>query len=110
MAIINRIEALKDLIQEAVTKGATTVEQIHLSIADLPFSVLEQRGLLNEEGQQLRDLSQRSIGSIYDTIRKINQEIGDLASGIIESMEDHADARHNIERAEAIQKQAKSDS
>lgn len=109
MAIINRIEALKDLIQEAVAKGATTVEQIHLSIADLPFSVLEQRGLLNEDGQQLRDLSQRSIGNIYDTIRKINQEIGDLASGLIESVEDHADAQHNISRAEAVKDETKPD-
>jgi len=102
MAIINRIEAIKDLIQDAVAKGANTVEKIHLTIADLPFSVLEERGLLGEEGQQLRNLSQRSIGSVYDAIRKINQEVGDLASGLIESVEDHADAQRNIDRAEAV--------
>lgn len=107
MTLITRIEALKDLIQEAVDKGAKTVEQIHLSIADLPFSVLEQRGLLNEDGQELRDASQRTIGSIYETIRKVNQEIGDLATNLIESVENHSDAQRNITRAGEIAKELK---
>lgn len=91
-----RIEAVKDLIQEAVDKGATSVEQIHRMIAALPLTVLEKRGLLAEEGREAGNLVDTSIGAVYDVIRRINHEVGDLASGIIEALENHADAQENL--------------
>ena len=96
---IARIEAVKDLIQEAVDKGATSVEQIHRTIADLPLAALEQRGLLGEEGKSARTLVDSSIGAVYETIRAINREVGELASGLFESLENHADAQKNIHGA-----------
>ncbi len=98
MAILTRIEALKDLIQEAVDKGATTVEQIHQTIAAMPLEALEKRGLLDEQAAKVREAQATTIGSVYDAIRRVNKEVGDLASGIIESLEDHADAQKNIGR------------
>ena len=93
---IARIEAVKDLVQEAVDKGATSVEQIHRTIADLPLAVLEERGLLPEEGQEARKLVDASIGAVYETIRAVNREVGEFASGIFEALENHADARANL--------------
>ena len=93
---IARIEAVKDLIQEAVDKGATSVEQIHRTIADLPLSALEQRGLLGEEGKSARKLVDSSIGAVYETIRAVNREVGDLASDLFEALENHAEAQANI--------------
>lgn len=93
---IARIEVVKDLIQEAVDAGATSVEQIHRTIADLPLGVLEQRGLLGEEGHSARRLIDSSIGAVYDTIRAINREVGNLASGVFEALENHADAQANL--------------
>jgi len=90
---IARIEAVKDLIQEAVDKGATSVEQIHRTIADLPLSALEQRGLLGETGKSLVD---SSIGAVYETIRAVNREAGELASGLFEALENHAEAQAHI--------------
>jgi hypothetical protein len=54
MKSLQRLELLKDLIQEAVDRGATSVEQIHQSIADLPFEVLERLGLLDPPPHQPR--------------------------------------------------------
>src|SRR6185295_5691483 len=96
-----RIEAVKDLIQEAVDKGATSVEQIHRAIADLPLSALEQRGLLGDEGKSARKLIDSSIGAVYDTIRLINREVGELASGVFEAIENHADAQANLDDTKA---------
>ena len=96
---IARIEAVKDLIQEAVDKGATSVEQIHRTIADLPLSALEQRGLLGEEGKSARKLVDSSIGAVYETIRAVNREVGELASGLFEALENHADAQAHIRGA-----------
>lgn len=96
MAILTRLEALKDLIQEAVDKGATTVEQIHQSIAAMPLEALEKRGLLDETAASLKEKQAATIGAVYDAIRRVNKEVGDLASGLIESLEDHNAAQRNI--------------
>ena len=96
MTFLTRIEALKDLVQEAVDKGATTVEQIHQTIAAMPLDALEKRGLLDEKAASLRETHAATIGSVYDAIRRVNQEIGDLASGLIETVEDQIAAQRNI--------------
>lgn len=100
MSTLLRIEAVKDLVQEAVDQGATTVEQIHKVIADLPFVVLEQRGLLDDTGTALRDTNQRTIGSVYDAIRRINREIGEFASHLFEAVDDQVTVQRTLsERA-----------
>lgn len=96
MAFLTRVEAVKDLIQEAIAKGATTVEQIHQTIAAMPLDALEQRGLLNEQAASLREAHAASIGAVYETIRRVNKEVGDLASGLIETLEDQIAAQKNI--------------
>lgn len=96
MAILTRLEALKDLVQEAIDKGATTVEQIHLTIAAMPLEALEKRGLLEDQVTGIKEKQAETIGSVYNAIRRVNKEVGDLASGLIESLEDHNDAQKNI--------------
>ena len=93
---IARIEAVKDLIQEAVDKGATSGEQIHRTIAGLPLEVLEKRGLLGDEAKSARKLVDTSIGAVYEAIRTVNREVGELASGLFEAIENHEEAQANI--------------
>ncbi len=88
MEKLQRVELLKDLIQQAVDKGATSVEQVHQFIADLPFEALEKAGLLEDDKLQLRDRQRRTIGMVYDAIRRINKQIGDLISDQFENLED----------------------
>lgn len=88
MGLLNRLELLKDMIQTAIDNGARTVEDVHKSIADLPFEMLEKNGLLDDDKQQLRERSQQTIGTVYGTIREINQKIGELASDMFETLED----------------------
>jgi hypothetical protein len=90
MKPLQRLELLKDLVQEAVDRGATSVEQIHQSIADLPFEALERMGLLDGDGREiseLRETKTRTIGFVYDAIRRINQEVGELLSDQFENLE-----------------------
>ena len=88
MSKLQRIELLKDLIQQAVDRGATSVEQIHQYIADLPFEALERTGLLDEDKLKVREKKTRTIGMVYDAIRRINKQIGELISDQFENLED----------------------
>lgn len=93
MAILTRIEAFKDLVQEAVDQGATTVEQIHQRIAQLPLSVLQARGLISEAA---REQHEQQVSAVYDTLRAVNQQLGDFTSQLIESLENHADVQRRL--------------
>lgn len=88
MGLLNKIELMKDLIQNAIDNGARTVEDVHKAIADLPFEVLEKSGLLDDDAQHTRQRHQQTIGAVYATIRDVNQRVGELASNMFESIED----------------------
>ncbi|WP_202922501.1 hypothetical protein [Sinimarinibacterium sp. NLF-5-8] len=90
MKTLQRLELLKDLAQQAIDRGATSVEAIHQQIAALPFDVLEKSGLLDDEKLGLRDKSARTIGAVYEAIRRINSQVGELISDQIELLEDGA--------------------
>jgi hypothetical protein len=71
------------LIQDAIDRGATTVEDIHKSIADLPLKMLEESKLLREPAREVRRVQDRTIGAVYNLIREVNQQVGSLASGLL---------------------------
>jgi len=73
---------LPDLVREAVDEGATTVEEIHKSIAALPFDVLERLDGFDAL-EDLRRAQKRSIGAVYDVIRKVNHEVTRLADELL---------------------------
>ena len=86
MAESKRTEEAKriiELIQEAVDKGANTVEEIHKSIADLPLKMLEEIEVLKKPVKEVRRVQDRSIGAVYDLIREINAQIRKLAAEIL---------------------------
>ncbi|MEO8601324.1 MAG: hypothetical protein ABI629_01985 [bacterium] len=49
--------------------------------------MLEQRGLLGEDGESARTLVDSSIGAVYEAIHAITREVGELASGLFEGLE-----------------------
>lgn len=88
MESLQRVELIKDMVQQAIDRGATSVEQIHRYIADLPFEALERSGLLEDDQLGLRRTQQRTIGMVYEAIRHINDEVGRFVSDQIENLED----------------------
>lgn len=88
METLQRVELIKDMVQQAIDRGATSVEQIHQYVADLPFEALERTGLLEDDRLGLRQKQQRTIGMVYEAIRRINDEVGRFVSDQIENLED----------------------
>jgi hypothetical protein len=77
---------LTRLVEDAVNKGATTVEEIHREIADLPLSVLESLGVAERTAADVRSIQDASIGAIYDLIRDVNQKVTQLAGELLGSL------------------------
>ena len=80
----SEVTRLADLVREAVADGATTAEEIHKAIADLPLDVLERLDLFKETARNVRRIQDTSIGAIYDVIRKVNREATRLAAEVLE--------------------------
>jgi hypothetical protein len=76
-------KTLTELIEDAVNKGATTVEEIHREIADLPLAALERLGLFERTASDVRSLQEASIGAVYDVIRDVNQKVAKLAGELL---------------------------
>ncbi len=95
---LQRLELMKDMIQEAVDRGARSIEQINQYIADLPFEALERAGLLDDDKLKLRDKKTRTIGMVYDAIRGINKQIGELISDQFENLEESRHVARVLEK------------
>ena len=74
---------VKDLVQEAIDKGATTVEEVHQAIARMPIEVLEKISPDLPFARTVADVQKRTIGSLYDAIRLVNKTAGEIAEEIL---------------------------
>jgi hypothetical protein len=70
-------------IQDAIDKGATTVEEIHKSIADLPLRILQESQLLKGPAKEAKRLQDQTLGAIYGAIRDVNERVGTYASELL---------------------------
>jgi uncharacterized NAD-dependent epimerase/dehydratase family protein len=75
---------IRKLVEEAVEKGATTAEEIHRSIAEMPLTVLERSGLFERTARDVRKVQESSIGAIYGLIRDINHKVSELVGELLE--------------------------
>lgn len=85
---IDRLELLKDTVQQAVDNGATNVEQVHQYIAALPLETLEKLGFFEDQVSKVRTKQAETIGIAYDAVRTINRQIGQIFSDIFGQIED----------------------
>lgn len=76
-------KTLTRMIQDEIDKGATTVEEIHKAIADLPLKVLEGSELLKRPAKEVRRMQDHTIGAIYDLIRDVNEKVGTFATELL---------------------------
>ena len=83
---MGQLTNLKDLVQEAIDKGATTVEEVHQSIASKPLELLEQMVPDKTPAKDLEAFQQKSIGSVYDMIRQVNQSVGEIAGSLLQKL------------------------
>jgi hypothetical protein len=81
------------LIQDAIDKGATTAEEVHKSIADLPLRILEESEFLREPAREAKRVQDHTLGAIYDAIREINEKVGAYATDLLVDAGKHRPVR-----------------
>ncbi|MGH9137947.1 MAG: hypothetical protein ACRD0G_13025 [Acidimicrobiales bacterium] len=76
---------LRKLVQDAIDQGATSVEEVHKKIAAMPLDALKGIEPLSGPVQSIEDLTTSSIGAVYDTIRRVNEQVGQIAQQLLGS-------------------------
>jgi histone H3/H4 len=76
-------KALIRFVQDAIDRGATTVEEIHKSIADLPLRILEESELLRGPAKEVQRVQDQTLGAIYRAIREVNEQVATYASNLL---------------------------
>ena len=89
-------KTLTRLVQDEIDKGATTVEEIHKAIADLPLKMLEEIDLLKGPAKEVRRVQDRTIGAIYELIRTINHKVWTFASELLAELTKNRSAPHEV--------------
>jgi hypothetical protein len=85
-------KALGALIEDAVERGARSIEEIHRSIAGLPITVLERLGLFERTASEARRIQDVSIGALYETIREVNHQVARLAGDLLEKADEASES------------------
>lgn len=81
---MSKLWSIKELVQSFIDKGATTVEEVHRAIADMPFDNLEKVEPIAKQVKGIRKVHDETVGNVYDIIRFVNQEVGKLAGELLE--------------------------
>lgn len=84
---MEQLKGLITLVQEAIENGATTVEEVHRAIASKPLEVLKGIEPISETAGKVMDFQDRTIGSVYDTIRTVNAQVGEMAKDLLAKMD-----------------------
>ena len=79
----NRDIELTRMVEQVIDKGASSAEEIHRAVGELPISVLESLGM-KDTAHDVKNIQDRSIGAIYKMIRNVNHQVADLASDLLD--------------------------
>ena len=88
-------------IEKTVDRGATTAEEIHRAIADLPFEALERLGVLETSGGEIKRIHDDTVSAVYDLVRQVNHKIARFAHDVIEAGDADPEAYDVIEEKDA---------
>ncbi len=81
--LLNRLEVLKDLVQESLEQGLDRVQTLHRSI---DTAILEASGSQDLDAVKLY---RQRVEQVYGLLRQMNQEIGDGISDVFAALEEH---------------------
>ena len=84
---MEQLKGLVSLVQEAIENGATSVEDVHRSIASKPLDILSNIAPLEDAMDRVRQIQDETIGNVYETIRTVNAQVGEIAKDLLDKVQ-----------------------
>ncbi len=81
---MSNLNGINKQLHDLVNSGSESVEQIHKSIANLPFELAENVEILATPARTLKELQNNMIGGVYSVIRMVNDRVSEFTDSIIE--------------------------
>jgi len=78
-----REASLTEWIEETIDRTATSVEEVHKSIAAIPLDVMRSTGFFEQTADDVSSVQERSISAVYDVVRDVNRRVVGLASDLL---------------------------
>ena len=75
------LNAVRSLVQEAIDRGATSVEEVHRSIAAMPLEALKK--VAPGPATLAQGVQDQTIGAVYDAIRGLNEQASQIAQKLL---------------------------
>lgn len=102
--LFQQLEIAKDFAQTAVDTSVSAVQSVHTVIADTSYNLLNQ-GIVDEDRiKTVKEKHDATAGQIYNAIRDVNQNLGQLASDYFGSLEDSAHASEVMAKSKQTDK------
>jgi hypothetical protein len=76
--------SVREVVTEAVDRGADAAEEIHKAIAHIPLDMIGRMRNLADVADDAREVQDRAIGAVYDLVRGVNREVGRLTDEFLE--------------------------
>lgn len=90
---MGKLQGLAQLIQDAVDKSATAIENVHLKAANEPLNILKKIPPLTAPATGIQKTLNLCITSVYEIIRTVNRETGNMVCLALEKMEKRTQGR-----------------
>jgi len=84
---MSKLQGLVQLVQDAVDKGATAIEDVHLAVANEPLNILKKIPPLESVASGIQKMLNHGITAVYEIIRTVNRETGEMVSGVLGKIE-----------------------
>jgi hypothetical protein len=84
---MSKLQGLAKLVQDAVDKSATAIEDVHLKVANEPLNILKKIPPLTAPATGLQKILNLCITSAYEIIRTVNRETGNMVNLALEKVE-----------------------
>lgn len=83
--VVADLTEIQKVVKDAIDKGATSVEQVHRSVAKMPLKYLAQIEGTKSAAKDAGDIQDKTIGHVYNLIQTVNDNVYSIAGDILKS-------------------------
>ncbi len=80
MEMVNNLQAF---VSESIDTGVTNIENVHKRIASMPLDFMAKIDPLHDLAEGAKEIQERSIGNVYETVRLVNGKVGEMTSRLL---------------------------